>query len=128
MAIARVFGRIDGKEVTLTQSQDEIWTVQVPADQDGEYAVEIMVEDEAGNQSFLARMLYTIRAGSVCVHALPLTGWLFERRMPDYEFSLLPKRFFTMQIQEDRIQMAAKPSSWIFRQIYPNRSCEEAAV
>ncbi len=75
MAIARVFGRIDGKEVTLTQSQDGIWTVQVPADQDGEYAVEIMAEDEAGNQSFLARMLYTIR-GWKCLCTRPAINGL----------------------------------------------------
>lgn len=128
MAIARVFGRIDGKEVTLTQSKDGTWTVQVPADQDGEYAVEIIAEDEAGNQSFIAKMLYIIRTGSVCVHALPLTGYLFEHRISDYDFALLPRRLFTMQRQEVRMQINAKPSSWIFKQTYPNHSCKEGAV
>lgn len=47
--VKRVFGRVDGCEVELNRSEGDWWNVPVPFDTDGEYVVEILAEDEAGN-------------------------------------------------------------------------------
>ena len=39
MAVARVFGRVDGAEVILQQAGGDRWNVPVPLDIDGEYVV-----------------------------------------------------------------------------------------
>lgn len=86
MAIMRVYGRVDGVEVIMQCAQGDVWQVPVPLDQDGEYVVEVIAEDEAGNRSYLARMLYMVDAGNICIHALPLTGFCFDRQPEAYQF------------------------------------------
>lgn len=96
MAVARVFGRVDGVEVVLNKEEGDRWSVPVPLDLDGEYVIEIVAEDEAGNQTYLAKMLYTVDAGNICIHALPMPRYLFllqhgellfERQPADFMFS-----------------------------------------
>lgn len=72
MAVSRVFGRVDGVDVVMDQTQGDIWSVPVPLDQDGEYVVEIVAEDEAGNQSYMAKMLFVVNTALLCVHVVPL--------------------------------------------------------
>lgn len=87
MAVARVYGTVDGVDVVLELAQDGSWSVPVPLDQDGEYVVEIIAEDEAGNQSYLARMLYTVDAGNICIHMFPMAKYLARRQPDGYQFS-----------------------------------------
>ena len=58
--VKRVFGRVDGCEVELNRSEGDWWNVPVPFDTDGEYVVEILAEDEAGNQAYIAKMLFVV--------------------------------------------------------------------
>ena len=102
--IVRVFGRVDGTDVIYNHTQGDTWQVQVPLDRDGEYAVEIIAEDDTGNRTYLARMLYTVTAGTICVHTLP---------MPEYCFSR----------QTDPIQIEIQPSRIRFCRVYP--VCQE---
>ena len=55
MAVARVFGLVDGVEVILQKADEDRWNVPVPFDADGEYVVEVVAEDEAGNQTYLSK-------------------------------------------------------------------------
>lgn len=71
MAVARVFGRVDNVDVIMEQTQGDIWSVPVPLDQDGEYVVEVISEDEAGNQSYMAKMLFCVDSSRLCVRVLP---------------------------------------------------------
>jgi hypothetical protein len=87
--VARVFGKVDGVEVNLEYMEGDRWEVPVPLDLDGEYVVEIIAEDEAGNQAFVTRMLYTVDAGNICIHLLPPDGYLFERQPQIYIFDRL---------------------------------------
>lgn len=98
MAVAHVFGRVDGAKVVLNKEDGDRWSVPVPFDFDGEYVVEIIAEDEAGNQTYLAKMLYTVDAGNICVHALPMPKYLFllqhgefvfKRQAADFMFSCI---------------------------------------
>lgn len=74
--VARVWGLVDGTEVILEpaslSADNTVWNVPVPRDSDGEYAVEIWAEDEAGLTAHLATMLYIVRGGSIYVRLLPL--------------------------------------------------------
>lgn len=72
MAVVKVFGRVDGVEVVLQKAEGNRWSVPVPLDQDGEYVVEIIAEDEAGNQSYLAKMLYVVNTAMLCAHMIPI--------------------------------------------------------
>ena len=77
--VKRVFGKVDGIEVNYDHSKGDWWNVPVPLDIDGEYVIEVIAEDEAGNQSFITRLLYTVKGENICVHQLPLSGYLFEK-------------------------------------------------
>ena len=66
-------------EVNYDHSKGDCWNVPVPLDIDGEYVIEVIAEDEAGNQSFITRLLYTVKGENICVHQLPLSGYLFEK-------------------------------------------------
>ena len=86
MAVARVYGTVDGAQVAMELAGDGLWSVPVPLDLDGEYAVEVIAEDEAGNRSYLARMLYTVDAGNICIHVLPLKDYFVSLIMGGYQF------------------------------------------
>ncbi len=70
MAVARVFGRVDGVDVVMEQTQGDMVSTG-PLDQDGEYVVEIIAVDEAGNQSYMAKMLFCVDSSRLCVRVLP---------------------------------------------------------
>ena len=98
MAVAKVFGRVDGAEVVLEKKGD-VWSVPVPLDLDGEYVVEIMAEDDAGNLSYITKMLYTVDAGTICVHKLPAQKYIFQlQSMKHFECALQPGRFIMQRI------------------------------
>ena len=72
--VKRVFGRVDGCEVELNRSEGDWWNVPVPLDIDGEYVIEVIAEDEAGNQSFITRLLYTVNINSGYVYSIALVS------------------------------------------------------
>ena len=68
--VKRVFGKVDGIEVNYDHSKGDWWNVPVPLDIDGEYVIEVIAEDEAGNQSFITRLLYTVNINSGYVYSI----------------------------------------------------------
>lgn len=68
MAVKRVFGKVDGKEVMYSHAGGNRWNLPVPLDEDGEYVVEVVAEDDAGNQSYIAKMLFVVNRALLCVH------------------------------------------------------------
>lgn len=98
MAVTRVFGRVDGVEVILEKSDGDRWSVPVPFDQDGEYVVEIIAEDEAGNQAYLSKMLFVVNTALLCVHvvSLPFTAILQD---PGHYADLEPERYYAELIE-----------------------------
>lgn len=93
MAAARVYGTVDGIEVILQRAEGDRWSVPVPLDQDGEYAVEIIAEDEAGNRSYLARMIFLVDSGNLCVHLVPELYYA-ELLEPVYSASVVPPLYW----------------------------------
>lgn len=72
MTVARVYGTVDGAEVVMQHAEGARWSVPVPLDQDGEYAVEVIAEDDAGNWSYMAKMLFCVDSSSLCVSVIPV--------------------------------------------------------
>lgn len=93
MAVTRVFGTVDGADVVLQHSQGDVWQVPVPLDMDGEYVVEIIAEDEAGNRSYLAKQLFIVNTALLSVRIIPLpyyavlmeTGTRLLLQAPSYQ-------------------------------------------
>lgn len=91
--VKRVFGRIDGVEVNLTHDNGDQWSVLVPFDKDCQYVVEILAEDDAGNQSYIAKLLYIVDIQTLTAKLLefPYYGELIE---PYYFGELAPLGYF----------------------------------
>lgn len=58
--VKRVFGKADGVNILFTPSGDGKWKCSVPANESGQYIVELFAEDMAGNVSYMATALITI--------------------------------------------------------------------
>ncbi len=67
----KVFGRVDGVDVIFQQKEGGRWEVPVPLDKDGEYVVEIMAEDDAGNIAYIAKMLFTVNRNQLSAYMVP---------------------------------------------------------
>ena len=96
--VKRVFGRVDGCEVELNRSEGDWWNVPVPFDTDGEYVVEILAEDEAGNQAYIAKMLFVVNTALLCAHVepVPYYGQLLET---EWEAELVAPQIYTQEIR-----------------------------
>jgi hypothetical protein len=70
--VRRVYGKVDGIEVALKYTQGDRWSVQVPLDSDGEYIIEVLAEDEAGNVSYMAKMLFVVNGSMIRQYLIPL--------------------------------------------------------
>ena len=97
--VKRVFGRVDGCEVELNRSEGDWWNVPVPFDPDGEYVVEILAEDEAGNQAYIAKMLFVVNTALLCAHVepVPYYGQLLET---EWEAELVAPQIYTELLVE----------------------------
>ncbi|MDD3253835.1 MAG: PF13754 domain-containing protein [Lachnospiraceae bacterium] len=107
MAVSRVFGRVDGVKVVLQQGEGDRWSVPVPMDQDGEYVVEIIAEDEAGNQSCMARLLFVVNTSLLCVHMMPIL-YCAELREPTYSAGIAPKQYYAELIESQCTKKGGK--------------------
>lgn len=83
--VTRVWGKVDEHEVIFEKDENGTWILQVPFDEDGEYAVEVYAEDEAGNVSFLAKYLYVVLKGSIYFHQL-IGKWEISFKTSQYIF------------------------------------------
>lgn len=110
MAVKRVFGTVDGIPVILEQSSGDRWTVPVPFDQDGEYVVEIIAEDEAGNRAYAAKMLFVVNTALLCVHVKqpPFYAALLD---PGFKVTVLPTGLH-VRIDEKEICIQALPKGY----------------
>jgi len=117
MAVARVFGRIDGVEVILEHTGGSRWSVPVPLDQDGEYVVEIIAEDEAGNQAYLARMLFVVDSAKLCAHVVPIPYYA-EVIGPAYKAAVLPVTYCA-ELTEQVLKAVVLPDKYYAELIEP---------
>lgn len=65
--IVAVYGSVDGVEVIFTPSGPDTWTCKVPKATDGEYIVDLYAVNDAGNKTYFATVLFTVRGVDVTV-------------------------------------------------------------
>ena len=96
----RVYGKVDGKSIEFDYADGDRWNVAVPYDSDGEYIVEIIAEDDAGNQTYLAKMLFIVDAKSLCAHMINILPYWTSIVVSFYEIEIFSSKFFT-ELKED---------------------------
>lgn len=106
MALKRVYGKVDGMEVVLSHQEGDLWQIQIPTDRDGEYVVEIIAEDEAGNKAYITKILYTVKAGNICIHQLPLPKYVFQEIASGYEIIAETERKYSLELIAPRCKEA----------------------
>lgn len=97
--VKRVFGpsrRLMKSE--LNRSEGDWWMYR-PLIRTGEYVVEILAEDEAGNQAYIAKMLFVVNTALLCAHVepVPYYGQLLET---EWEAELVAPQIYTELLVE----------------------------
>lgn len=70
--VVRVYGSVNGVDITFTPIGDDRWECAVPRVPSGEYVVDLYAEDEAGNIGYAATMLFIVNAK----HIITDVRWL----------------------------------------------------
>lgn len=58
--ITQVWGTLGSSKIIFDKTDENIWKVTVPLIENGEYIVALYAVDEAGNQAYMARILYVV--------------------------------------------------------------------
>ncbi len=91
--VKRVYGLFNnGPTVDFVKVGLDKWQIVVPKTSDGEYIVSIWAEDESGNTSYYATMLFIIKAYEV----------IAVKQLPDYVLKKLPPEFMLQRIAQRR--------------------------
>ena len=115
--VVRVFGTVDGTEVVLEHYHGDVWRVPVSLDQDGEYVVEIIAEDDAGNRAYMAKMLFVVNTALLCVHVIPIPYYaaLIE---PSLQIKIMPEQY-EVSIEESEYTLRPMPPIYYTEIIEP---------
>ena len=83
--VKREFGAVDNQDVVFTPNIDTgLWETAVPADVDGEYVTELYAEDEAGNISYIATVLFAVDTSNMCVR-VKVIRYAAESSLVEYD-------------------------------------------
>lgn len=69
--VIRLEGKLGGQLVIFDHIEGDRWEATVPPDLYGEYVLELVATDSAGNKGFAAKYLLTIDLSGLCVHLRP---------------------------------------------------------
>ena len=58
--ITQVWGTIGNTRIVFDKTDENIWKTTVPFMESGEYIVALYAVDDAGNQAYMATILYTV--------------------------------------------------------------------
>ena len=104
--VTRVLGTVDGKEVIFNRIEGDRWQISVPYDKDGEYVVEVIAEDEAGNRAYVARMLFIVDTESLCVHVIDTSPYWTSLCEPHLNTILSDCLQYYTELMESECDMA----------------------
>lgn len=69
--VREVYGQCDGYQIIFRRRDDsDLWDAIVPFDRDGQYVVALYAVDYAGNESFYANVLFTVKRFCISVKIL----------------------------------------------------------
>lgn len=69
--VTQVYGVANGAKIILSNISGRIWETDVPWTEDGEYAVELYADDDAGNTAYLCSMLFVISGHEMRGYVVP---------------------------------------------------------
>lgn len=69
--VVRVWGTADGKEILFERASGGLFQTVIPLNEKGECAVEIYAQDDAGNVSYAATMLFTASGHEMRCYLVP---------------------------------------------------------
>lgn len=73
--VASVYGTCDGHNIIFTRRGDtDLWDIDVPFDRDGNYVVSLYAIDDAGNESYYATVLFTVKRFCISVKILEINA------------------------------------------------------
>lgn len=82
--VARVYGTVNGNKTVFSNTGGNCWEVAIPANGNGECVVEIWAEDDAGNVSYMATMLFTTYGHQMRCYIVP-RGYSGESNCQEYK-------------------------------------------
>lgn len=98
--IKRVYGYYNnGPEIEFSLMEDGTWKTKIPSSEDGEYIVDVYAEDEAGNTSYYAAMLFIVKAHEI-VSVRILSRYYANRLDKAYRAELLKPMYKLHRIKE----------------------------
>lgn len=87
--VARLEGKVDGRDVAFVRKRGDVWEAIVPADLDRTYIVELTAWDDAGNYCFVLKWLLMFDPSSLCAHLIPCP----------YQAEVVPPLFYAELLQ-----------------------------
>ena len=69
--VSKVYGTADGTNIIFKHGEGDLWNVEIPINAKGECAVEIYAEDQAGNISYVATMLFVASGHEMKCYLVP---------------------------------------------------------
>lgn len=81
--VTKVIGKANNFDIIFTRATEDVWKADVPATQWGEYVIELWAHDNAGNISYLSKMLYLVSKHTMEAILVPF----------DFAVTLTPKEY-----------------------------------
>lgn len=79
----QVWGTLGSSKIIFDRIDGNIWKVTVPLLESGEYIVALYAVDEAGNQAYMARILYVVDLENLC-YEIKMLDYAAETQMEDF--------------------------------------------
>lgn len=119
MAIVKMVGKVGGNAIIFSRDGSGFWMAAVPKDINGEFIVEVIAFDEAGNEAYSSSMLFIVDASALSVKIIPLqfaykvldseykeklslSDFVFYSSNSDFKFKKMPAKF-TARVVSNRV-------------------------
>lgn len=103
--VVKVIGKADKFELVFEKTGENRWETIVPPDTWGEYVLEIYAHDDAGNVSYITKMLYLVSKHTMQAILIPF-GYAASLSMDQYTeyYTYLKSGEYTAILQSDSYQ------------------------
>ncbi len=126
--VSRAYGTANGETIIFDHTKGDKWTATVPWTDDGEYAVELFAEDEAGNTAYLCTVLFVISGHELRGYIVP-RGYAGTGNTAGYAgmvsvsefFGRLQGANFTASIDQEEYQIQIKEGGYMIERTVCSR-------
>ena len=112
----QVWGLLGSSKIIFDRTDGNIWKVTVPFLESGEYIVALYALDDAGNQAYVATILFVV----------DLENLRYEIKMLDYASKVYRKEYCVVAgIQDNRYSIHAQMQDYWIKQEWLDYSVEQ---